>query len=397
MNLRWLSESGGALEGKRVLLRVDLDAIASTDPQAADRLTRAAVPTIEWLRQRGARTLLLTQRGQPRGRSDSRLTLAPVAERLRDLLGEIVFTDDCIGDGVRRLASDLRPGQVLLLENVGFHPGEERDDEVFARQLAAHADCYVGDAFASAHQLRASNHAVARLFDQRWAGLLVEKEVRALGRLVEAPARRFVAVLAGGRLTDQVGLLSRLVDRVDALVLGGALAHTFLAASGTAVGASPIEANRVASARTILDGAARKQVEVLLPIDHVVASAEDAADQIEIVDRAAIPAGRIGLDIGPRSRERLVNALADAQTIFWHGPLGAAERASFASGTRAAADAIATACRRGAFAAACGDATASAVEQAGLTSAISHVSTGGSAALEFVAGQPLPGLTVLAN
>jgi len=397
MNLRWLSEAGAALEGKRVLLRVDLDSAAPAAVGGDDRLTRAILPTIELLRRQGARTLLLTQRGQPRGRPDTRLTLAPVAERLRDLLGEIMFTDDCVGDGVRRLAVELQPGQVLLLENVGFHPGEEHDDEGFARQLAAHADCYVGDAFASAHQAHASNHAVPRLFERRLAGLLVEKELRALGRLVETPARPFVAVLAGGRLAEQVGLLSRLVDRADLLVLGGALAHTFLAARGTAVGASPIEASRVASARTILDGAARKGVAVLLPLDHIVASAEDANDRVELVDAAAIPAGRVGLDIGPRTREQLANALADAQTILWHGPLGAAERAAFAGGTRAVAQMVADSCRRGAFAAVCGDGTARAVEQAGVTAAISHVSTGGAAALEFVEGRALPGLTVLAN
>ncbi|MFH1811173.1 MAG: phosphoglycerate kinase [Pseudomonadota bacterium] len=394
--LRTLRAHGGALEGQRVLVRVDFDVPLRGGEVGDDTRIRAALPTLKWLRDAGARVVLAAHLGNPRGRVDAALSLEPVGRRLSELLDdELLFSDDCVGDAVKRLVMGLKPGRVLLLENLRFHVGEERNDPGFSRQLVAHADVYVNDAFADSHRAHASIEGAASLLPIRLAGLLVEKEVQALQRLSHQPDAPMVAVLGGEGIANRVSLLNRLVDRVDRLVLGGALACTFLAARGVDTGASHVDTERLANARTLMEGAERKNVTLMLPVDHVVGSAFTPETRPEIVDGPAIPAGKMALDIGPRTREFYARALEGARTVLWNGPLGVTEWDGFGEGTRAVATAVASATRAGAFSVVTGSETAAAFRRSSLASAVSHLSSGGEAALELFQGETLPGLAVL--
>ncbi|HLZ48995.1 MAG TPA: phosphoglycerate kinase [Candidatus Limnocylindria bacterium] len=361
-------------KGKRVLVRVDFNVPVETDPPriADDTRIRAALPTINALREQGAMVALCSHFGRPKG-PDRKLSLALVAQRLSELLGRRVpMAPDCIGPETKEQVAELEPGDVLMLENVRFHPEEEQNDPAFATQLAAGFDAYVNDAFGAAHRAHASTEGVAHLLPA-YAGLLLEKEVRILTSLLGSPERPFVAVIGGAKVSSKIDVLRSLVAKADVLAIGGGMANTFLAAKGTDIKASLSEPDREDEARAIVAAATARGAEVLLPVDM-----RWDGDKI--------------LDIGPETEREFAAQIADAKTVFWNGPLGLFERPEFAHGTQAIARAMADS---GAVTVVGGGESVQAVEQLGLTAKMTHVSTGGGAALELVEGKRLPGVEAI--
>jgi phosphoglycerate kinase len=383
------------LRGKRLLLRVDFNVPLRRSGVADDARLVAALPTLRLACERGARVLLLSHLGRPKGKRVPDLSLAPVAARLGELLGRPVpLAPDCIGEAVQAQAGALRDGDLLLLENCRFHPGDEANDEAFARALADLADCYVNDAFGAAHRAHASTVGVTRFLRPAAAGLLMERELRYLGTLRAAPAAPFVLVLGGAKVSDKLGVLLQLLPRVDAVLVGGGMAYTFLRAQGAPVGASLVEADRVEAAREILAAAAGRGTRFLLPLDHVIAERPAPDAPTRVVATPDLAEGWMGLDIGPRTREAFARVLASARTIFWNGPLGVFEHPPFREGTLAVARAIADA---GATSVVGGGDSAAALALAGVADRITHVSTGGGASLEFLEGRELPGVAALTD
>jgi phosphoglycerate kinase len=362
-----------------------------------DSRIREALPTIKHAMERGAKLILASHLGRPAPKSEAGkrdLTLEPVGARLAELLGvEIHMPEDCIGDAAKRVVGTLRDGQVCLLENLRFHEGEEKDDELFAKELASLAEVYVDDAFGAVHRAHASVHAIAKLFTLRGCGFLLEKEIAALGKLVLGPEKPYVAILGGAKVSDKIAVVEALLRQVDALLIGGAMANTFLAAKGIDVRASKVEKDKLALARTILQKAQGKKVEVLLPFDVVVAETADAAAPAT-VDVAAIPEETMALDIGPKSVEAFGEKIAAAKTIFWNGPMGLFEKAPFSRGTF---DVAARMAESQAFTVVGGGDSAAAVHLAGggIAAKMGHISTGGGASLELIEGKKLPGIEVL--
>ncbi len=377
--------------GRRVLVRVDFNVPLEEGRVTDDRRIREALPTITHLVERGARVILCSHLGRPKGRVVEGLRLAPVAARLEALLGRPVRqAHEVVGPEVEAAVASMGPGEVLLLENLRFHPGEEANDPDFARQLATLADLYVNDAFGTAHRAHASTVGVARHLPAV-AGFLMEKELHHLGAILDQPARPFVALLGGKKVEDKIPVIRHLLGKADALLLGGAMSYTFLRARGLQVGMSLVETELVELAGELMAQAARREVTFALPVDVVVApSPEGGPTRVVPVD--AIPPDWMGVDIGPRTREQFADHIRRAGTIFWNGPMGIFEVEAFAEGTRAVARALA---ESSAVTVVGGGDTAAAVEAAGVAERITHLSTGGGASLEFMEGKILPGVAVL--
>jgi len=381
------------LAGKRVFLRVDLNVPLEDGRVAEDTRIRAVVPTIEHCLKAGASVILASHLGRPKGKVDPRYSLAPVAARLEELLGRPVpLLPDCAGPEVEAAAAALKPGDIVLLENLRFNPGEEANDPEFARRLAALADVYVDDAFAAAHRAHASTAGITRFLQPAAAGLLMARELEALGRIFERPERPVAAVLGGAKVSDKLTLVEHLLTRVDALLVGGGMAFTFLAALGYGVGRSLLEPDRLEAARGILARARSLGVRVRLPVDVVAAPSPDSADGIRTVGVREIPDELMGLDIGPLTVAQFGAALQGAKTVVWNGPMGVFEKPAFTAGTLGVARAVAGC---GAFSVIGGGDTIAAVRQGGVIDRIGYISTAGGAFLEFLEGRVLPGVAAL--
>jgi phosphoglycerate kinase len=380
--------------GKRVFVRVDFNVPLEDGRITDDTRIRAALPTIVQLREAQASVVLASHLGRPKGKVNVALSLRPAAERLGELLGTpVFFVDDCVGNFVKKAADKLGEGQVLLLENLRFHPEEEANHEKFSQALAGLCDgVYVNDAFGSAHRAHASTEGIVRHVRQAAAGLLMERELTYLGKAVENPEKPYVAVLGGAKVSDKIEIISNLLKLVDTLIVGGGMAYTFLKAKGEAVGRSLVEEDKITLAQQLLEEAAERNVEILLPLDHVVAAGLDSSGESQIVGPNEIPDDRMALDIGPKTIEVFTGAIQPARTIVWNGPMGVFENELFAAGTIAVARAIAGS---GATSIAGGGDSIAAAKLAGVTEKISHISTGGGASLEFLGGRKLPGVEAL--
>lgn len=381
------------LQGKRVLCRVDFNVPLKEGRITDDTRIRESLPTIRYvLEQNGARLILMSHLGRPKGKAAPEFSLKPAAERLSELLGRpVAMAPDCVGPAVEDLVAKLEPGEVLLLENVRFHKQEEANDPEFAAALARLGDLYVNDAFGSAHRAHASTEGVARIIPGV-AGFLMEKEIRFLGGVLENPEKPFVAIIGGAKVSSKIGVLESLLARVSSLIIGGGMAYTFLKVQGIEVGKSLVEEELLETARSLLAQAERQSVRVLLPVDHKVGAEFNDSTAAEYVDGPSIPTDKIGMDIGQKTLEQYKRAVAEARTVVWNGPLGVFEFAQFAEGTHEIARAVA----------ACGGTTVigggdsvAAVKKFGLDAKISHVSTGGGASLEFLEGKTLPGIAAL--
>jgi phosphoglycerate kinase len=381
------------VDGKRVLVRVDFNVPLDREGHVTDATRlREALPTINDLRQRGARVILMSHLGRPDGQVNESLRMAPVAAELQRLLGVPVdYVRDSVGPEVQAAVDRLRPGSVLLLENLRFHPEEEANDPAFSRQLAALGDLYVDDAFGTAHRAHASTEGVTH-FLPAVGGLLMEKELESFARILEHPERPFVAIIGGAKVSSKIGVLEHLLDKVNRLIIGGGMANTFIKAQGRDVGRSLLEADKIDLASELMKRAATAGVEILLPVDAVVTDRLEAEAPRQIVGVDAVPPDLLIADIGPRTVERFGQAIVDAKTILWNGPMGVFEVPPFAAGTRALADAVG---RSNAVTVIGGGDTVAAVEQAGCADRMTHISTGGGASLELLEGRVLPGVAAL--
>ena len=381
------------VSGKRVFLRVDLNVPLEDGRVAEDTRIRAVLPTIEHCLKAGAGVILASHLGRPKGKPDPRFSLKPVAARLEELLGRPVpLLPDCVGPEVEAAAAACKPGEVVLLENLRFHGEEEDNDPGFARALAALADVYVNDAFAAAHRAHASIEGITRFLQPAAAGLLMQRELEALGRIFERPERPVAAVLGGAKVSDKLTLVEHLLSRVEMLLIGGGMAFTFLSALGYGVGRSLLESGRLETARAILARARSLGVKVRLPVDVVVAPSLDSIEGIRTVGVREIPDDLMGLDLGPLTVAQFGAALKSAKTILWNGPMGVFEKPPFAAGTVGVARAVAGC---GAFSVIGGGDTIAAVQHAGVTDRIGYISTAGGAFLEFLEGRVLPGVAAL--
>jgi len=392
------------LKNRRVFVRVDFNVPLDEHGRVTDdtRIVET-LPTIDYALQHRAHVILASHLGRPKGKPNPKMSLRPVAEHLRILLDKtksrdcnVGFSPDCVGWEAEEMVKKLEPGQVLLLENLRFHPEEEANEEKFAKSLARLAELYVNDAFGAAHRAHASTVGITKFVPKSAAGLLLEKELQYLGKVLANPEHPFIAILGGAKVSDKIEVIRNLMPKVDALLIGGAMAYTFMKAQGREVGKSLVEDDKLELARQLLAEAKSKGLTFLLPMDEVVADKIDPAAQATIVDASQpIPATKMGLDIGPKTRRRYAEEIAKAKTILWNGPMGVFEVAPFAQGTIAVAEAIAK--NRGATSIVGGGDSVAAVHQVGVADKITHISTGGGASLEFLEGKKLPGVEALTD
>lgn len=382
--------------GKKVLVRCDFNVPLDkeTGKITDNRRIRAAIPTIEYLIDHNAKVILCSHLGRPKGEFNLKYSLKPVAEELSKLLGkEVKLAKDVIGEDAEKLTSEIKEGEVVLLENVRFHKEEEENNPEFAKKLASFAEIYVNDAFGTAHRAHASTAGVADYLPAV-SGFLIEKELEFLGNALDNPERPFVAILGGAKVSDKIGVIENLLDKVDTLIIGGGMAYTFYKAQGHSIGTSICEEDKINLANDILNKAKEKNVEILLPIDNHVSAEYSNEAEDKYVESAEIPEGFMGLDIGPKTIELFKNAIKNAKTVVWNGPLGVTEFSKFEEGTKAIAEALA---ETQAVTVIGGGDSAAAVEKFGLADKMTHISTGGGASLEFLEGKVLPGIACLNN
>jgi phosphoglycerate kinase len=387
------------LNGKRVFIRVDFNVPLDGTRVTDDTRIRETLPTLKLAAEKGGRLVLASHLGRPKGKVDPKYSLAPVGAKLGELLGKpVAFAADCVGADAESKSKALKNGEVLLLENVRYHAEEEKNDPEFSKQLAALCDqIFVCDAFGSAHRAHASVVGITKFVRKAAAGLLMEKELTYLGKALSKPERPFVSILGGAKVSDKIEVVQNLMKLADAMLIGGAMAYTFLKSQGLPVGKSLVENDKLDLARGLLDEAKKRNFRLLLPLDHVLAESPDATAAVKTTDIAATPEDLMGLDVGPKTIAEFSKEIANAKTIVWNGPLGMFEKPAFAQGTLAMARAVAAATAAGATSIVGGGDSVAAVEQSGVANQISHISTGGGASLEFLAGEKLPGVEALSE
>jgi phosphoglycerate kinase len=391
MSIKTISELD--IAGRRLFIRVDFNVpLTPAGGVAEDTRIRESLPTIKYAIEKGARVVLASHLGRPKGKPDPKYTMLPVGERLAELLGaEVVMTDEPVGDGARKVVGDLKAGKVALLENLRFSAAEEANDDTFSKGLASYADVYVNDAFGTAHRAHASTVGITKYVSAKGMGLLMEREVKFLGKLIGDVERPFLAIIGGAKVSDKIGVLENLLGRVNQLLIGGAMANTFLKAKGGRLGRSLVEDDKLALARSFLKKAEEAGVDVLLPRD-AIAAAGIKSESGKVVSASDIPEDLAALDIGPETSRGFADAIARARTIFWNGPMGVFESDPFAGGTLAVARAVAAS---SALSVVGGGDSVAAIGKAGVSDKITHISTGGGASLEFLEGKVLPGLAAL--